>query len=103
MKRIGFCLGLVLMICIQQDAFSDFDHHPRHRASVIDQKIYLAQGRNYGEYSRKGHYFTSEKYYSCPRGDFISDRPGRCPLDGSVLVPRSVNYDHGEPYYQERY
>ena len=103
MKRIGSFLGLTfLMMSIQQEGFSD-PNHPRYRDSAVHEIVYVTQNRDYGPYRREGHYFTKETYYSCPQGDFISDRPGRCPLDGSILVPRSVHYDHGESYHQRRY
>lgn len=40
-------------------------------------------------YSEPEYSESTEAYYSCPRGDYISDRPGRCPLDGSILVSRA--------------
>jgi len=61
------------------------------------------KNRSYGYHttsrSHSGyHNYTSEGYYSCPRGDYISDRPGRCPLDGSVLIPRGSPYQSKQVY-----
>lgn len=76
--KAGVFIFILAGLLIQEICADTYRKPPRHD--------YSYQGRR--GYSAPPNYARPEGYFACPRGDYISDRPGRCPLDGSVLVPR---------------
>jgi hypothetical protein len=82
----GTYFGLILIVLSAQidlsdKVYADTYHRrpPRYEYGYQGKKGYTPPP-NYAH--------PSEGYFACPKGDYISDRPGRCPLDGSALVPR---------------
>lgn len=71
---------------------------------------YEARGYSSGEershsrqYAAVDYGSASDSYYACPNGDYISDRPGQCPLDGMSLVPRRSSSGHQRSPYTDPY
>ncbi|MBI1884607.1 MAG: hypothetical protein HYS08_10465 [Chlamydiae bacterium] len=56
------------------------------------------QGGGYDSDGGSAYSDSSCSYYACPNGDFISDRPGQCPLDGQWLVERRSSGHQRNPY-----
>ncbi|MBI1870390.1 MAG: hypothetical protein HYS07_04265 [Chlamydiae bacterium] len=97
LKKYTLISGVVLFSLLSMKAFADRDYG------------YYSENRYRGNHSYQGGFasreggdsyrgYSSEVYYSCPNGDYISDRPGQCPLDGSPLVARRSTSGARNPY-----
>ena len=87
----------------RQHARSEYESDSYYPDSYDARTPYVENypvSRDQRPYSEPGYGESSEGYYSCPRGDYISDRPGRCPLDGALLVPRGSSEGPRSVHYR---
>ncbi len=65
---------------------------------------YESRQTSYSHYSSSnaGGY-GADHYYACPNGDYISDRPGQCPLDGQSLGTRRCSSGREQSPYTDPY
>jgi hypothetical protein len=110
MKKINLLVLSVVFFLMGKGIYADHYYGRYDDRSHRQYKPYyhghenesFTQTRSYGYHSSRSHSgynnYGSEGYYSCPRGDYISDRPGRCPLDGSALIPRGSPYQSKQVY-----
>lgn len=99
--KIFFYLAFIIELLIAEMALAD-----RYESR---QDFYEYRDRGYSDRTYSNHSssnavgYGSDHYYACPNGDYISDRPGQCPLDGQSLVPRRCSSGRERSPYTDPY
>ncbi len=98
--KLFFYLAFIVELLIAEMALAD-----RYESR---QGFYEYGDRGYSERSYSNHALSnsgygSDNYYACPNGDYISDRPGQCPLDGQPLSPRRSSSGRERSPYTDPY
>lgn len=92
--RFIIFIGILSLIRFAEAGHYYNDH--RYRAPNRYPNRYHGRGtvvkNYYYDYPDAGVSSSQESYFACPKGDYISDHPGTCPLDGSPLIPRGDHY-----------
>ena len=99
MRKISrvLLLGFCLMMVAQMSQASPYHNYGERRRAPYRYTRPI-QGRPpevreyYYDYPDSGGPSSQSVYYACPNGDYISNNPGTCPLDGSPLIPRGDRY-----------